>query len=81
MRGYRKMFTTLQVNGHAGPMVLLDGQTSESDLELAAQITARYSQGRNFDTVNVTITDTQSHCRELTVTPMPEQSILKEWYL
>ncbi len=81
MQGYRKMFTTLRVDGHAGPMVLLDGKADDSDLELAAQITARYSQGRSFDTVNVTITDTQGHCREMTVTPMPEQSILKEWYL
>ncbi len=81
MQGYRKMFTHLQVNGHAGPMVLLDGQTSESDLELAAQITARYSQGRNLDTVNVIITDKTGNCSEITITPMPEKLIRKEWYI
>ncbi len=41
---------------HPGPLVLIDGTLSEQDCWLAAQITARYSQGREAEQVEVKMT-------------------------
>ncbi len=81
MQGYRKMFTHLRVDGHAGPLVLLDGKADDDDLHIAAQITARYSQGRDEEKVNVIITDKNGNFREITVKPLASQAIPEEWYL
>lgn len=55
LNGYRRMYTYLDSVSHPGPMTLIDGQVDEDDLELAARIVARYSQGRNAGSVEVEV--------------------------
>jgi tRNA U34 2-thiouridine synthase MnmA/TrmU len=81
MEGYRKQFTHLQAVSHTGPLVLIEGQASEADLELAARITARYSHGRDAASVMVEINDNQSAPRRLEVQPLSNDEIPKDWYL
>ena len=53
LQGYRKQYPHIRIVSHNGPIALLDGTPDRSDIELAARIAARYSQGRTEDTVEV----------------------------
>ena len=55
LSGYRNRFTHLMAESHDGPMVLIQGEPGDGDLETAARITARYGQGRDADRVAVRI--------------------------
>ena len=57
LSGYRRQFTHLRTMSHGGPLTLVDGDVSEDDLQLAARLTARYSQGRGAESVEVEVTD------------------------
>ncbi len=81
LEGYRKRFVHLRTTSHAGPLVLIDGEVSEADLELAARLTARFSQGRDAQSVTVTSTDRQGRTRVMDVQPMSSGDIPQEWYM
>ncbi len=81
MEGYRKQFTHLQPVSHEGPLVLIEGQAGAEDLELAARITARFSQGRDAESVTVEINDNQTPARQLDVQPLHNDDIPRDWYL
>jgi tRNA U34 2-thiouridine synthase MnmA/TrmU len=83
LQGYRSQFTHLTTVSHGGPLTLLvgDQQLSTEDLMLAARVTARFSQGRDAESVSVSITPHGEQTRTLSVTPMPTQSIPESWYL
>jgi tRNA-specific 2-thiouridylase len=77
--GYRKQFIHLFATSHPGPLVLLDGEPGEADLELAARITARYSQGKMAEAVTVEIHFPGGESRTLEVAPLPPTELKKEW--
>jgi len=81
MQGYRKQYPHLKTTSHGGPLALLDGIPSEDDVELAARIVARYSQGKNAEQVELEFTDLEGNTRELSVAPMPAHDIPKSWIL
>lgn len=81
LEGYRKQFTHLHTVSHKGPLVLLDGQLEEGDLELAARITARFSQGRGADQVRVEVTEQGGEPHQLDVAPLPSEEISDHWYV
>lgn len=81
LEGYRYRFTHLRPLSHLGPLVLVDGVVSTLDLELAAQITARFSQGRDADQVRVHIAENGGNQYELDVKPIPSEHIPQEWYI
>lgn len=59
---------TLQVVDHGSPLTLLDPDASEDDLQRAAELTARYSQGRDEPSVRVQLS-MDGEEREIEVTP------------
>jgi len=81
LHGYRKQYTHLFTTSHKGPLVLIDGKIEEDELELAAQITARFSQGRNADKVDVEIHTLAGESLVRQVTPIAGEAIPREWYL
>lgn len=81
LQGYRKQYANLKTTSHAGPLALIDGTLAEGDLELAARIVARYSQGKMADSVDLEYQDLQGMVRELTVRPLPAHEMPKEWLL
>ena len=81
LSGYRKVYSSLKTTSHAGPLVMIDGEVSDEDLELAARITARYSQGRTADTVELEYTTKDGENRSLTVAPMPVSEIPESWHV
>ncbi|MEJ2060234.1 MAG: tRNA (5-methylaminomethyl-2-thiouridylate)-methyltransferase [Gammaproteobacteria bacterium] len=82
LEGYRKLFTHIRTLSHGGPLVLIDGHDlSAEDLMLAARITARFSQGKNAENVEVAITPQGEEARKLQVRPLPASEVAESWYL
>jgi len=81
MRGYRKQYPSLVITSHGGPWTLIDGELSEDDLMLSAQIVARYSQGRDAEQVDFDYINTNGDVRPLSVRPMHPDDIDKAWVL
>jgi tRNA-specific 2-thiouridylase len=80
LQGYRKQFLHLQALSHPGALALVDGAQTEDDLQLAAQIAARYSQGRDTEKVQVQIVQGNSE-RLVWVKPLRADEISESWYL
>jgi len=82
MRGYRSQFTYLYPTSHGGPLTLIDGSPTDEDLDLAARIVARFSQGRNAEKVTLEVVREHNQPAQVVqVTPMPADDIPEEWYI
>jgi tRNA U34 2-thiouridine synthase MnmA/TrmU len=80
LEGYRHRFPHIRTLSHAGPLTLLDGDgLTDDDLRLAARITARYSQGRDEESVEVSVTRKDSGTSILRVAPLPPDEIKAAW--
>lgn len=80
MEGYRKQFPHIRTQC-PGPLVLVDGEPSEADLELAARIAARFSKEKNAESVGVEITDKAGVTKTMRVKPMGPNEIPEEWHV
>jgi tRNA U34 2-thiouridine synthase MnmA/TrmU len=81
LEGYRKQFVHMIPVSHTGPLVLLDGEISPDDIELAARLTARFSQGRDAAQVTVEVNQTGGASHTIEVVPLPVNQIPADWYL
>lgn len=79
--GYQHEFTTLRTRSHGGPVALIDGSPDGGDLELAARIVARYSQGRDAEEVELHVTRPDGSSQALTVAPLPPAEMREEWHV
>ena len=81
LQGYRKQFVNLETVSHPGPLALIDGETSEEDIQLAARLVARYSKGRGDDRVELQVSGPDGVSHRLTVVPLSAEEIPESWYL
>jgi hypothetical protein len=81
LEGYRKRFVHMLPTSHTGPLVLLDGEISPDDIELAARLTARFSQGRDADRVTIEVHGKIAATHSLDVVPLPTDEIPAGWYI
>ncbi len=81
LEGYRKRFVHLLPVSHVGPLVLLDGEVGADDIEFAARLAARFSKGRDADSVTVEVNDNENPAHIIRVTPMAVDDIPVDWYL
>ena len=81
LEGYRKRFVHMIPTSHTGPLVLLDGEISAADIELAARLTARFSQGRDAEQVTIEVKPIDADVRRLDVVPLTADEIPAGWYL
>lgn len=81
LEGYRKQFVHMRALHHEGPLALLDGAPNEDDIALAARLVCRFGKGRDAETVDVLVTDTQGVSRTLSVAPLPAEAVPQAWYL
>ena len=81
LSGYRKHYPSLSMISHGGPLALLDGEVDAEDVELAARIVGRYSQGRDADEVELEYRTCDGKKRPLRVRPMLSDDIPCEWLL
>jgi len=70
----------IEVVSHGGPLTLVEPGASENDLQLAAALTARYSQGREAPAVRVRLLSPAGESREEEVIPAPEGTG-EEWMI
>ena len=69
------------MTSHGGPLTLVDGELSADDLQLAARIVARYSQGRMEPEVEMEYIETSGHVQPLKVVPLGPTDVKPEWML
>ncbi len=81
LEGYRKRFTHLRCTSHKGPLVLVDGEASDQDLELAARMVGRFGQGRHAEQVEVEAQRPGGAVLHFQVAPLPASEIPAEWYV
>lgn len=81
LQGYKKEFINMNCASHKGPLAMIDGEPSEEDLLLAAQLTARYGQGRDAEFVDVTIREKDGVERLVTVKPIKADQIPLQWMI
>ncbi len=81
LEGYRKRFINIIPTSHTGPLVLIDGEPGADDIELAARLTARFSQGRDAGRVTVAVKQLDGMTQTLDVIPMPSDEIPENWYV
>ena len=81
LTGYKKTFLSLHPTSHKGPLALIDGQVEPKDIELAAQIVARYSQGRDAPLVSLAVDFPDGVSKTFRVEPMPADSIAASWHV
>ena len=81
MEGYRKQFVSMRCYSHTGPLVLLDGDVSDDDINLAARITARFSKGKSESQVSVEVTQKNGDKSVIDVAPMAASDMPEEWYV
>lgn len=81
LEGYRNRFIALRPVSHEGPLCLVDGQPTGADLQLAARVLARYSQGRCAERVEVSVDQPDGTGEVLTVQPLPPHEIPATWHV
>lgn len=81
LNGYRQRYTHIRTLSHEGPTALLEGHADNTDLKLAAQVVARFSQGRMAPSVKVHVTVTNGETRTLDVVPLSNNEIPASWYI
>jgi len=81
LKGYRKRYQHMHASSHRGPLVLIDGEPNEDDLQLAARLTARFGKGRTDNEVTVALHDLSDQVTEYKVAPFAADDIPQEWYL
>lgn len=81
LQGYKRRYPQLRVTSHGGPLTLIDGELSADDLQLAARIVARYSQGKKEPVVEMEYIDSSGHVRPMKVAPLGQLDVKQEWML
>jgi tRNA U34 2-thiouridine synthase MnmA/TrmU len=81
LQGYKNQFVSIKTVSHGGPLTLVDGEPTESDLTLAAEITARFGQGKNADEVELMIRQKDGTEQTVKVKAMSPSKIPKKWYV
>jgi len=82
LSGYRRQFQTIRTVSHGGPLALIEGAALDAEqLELACAITARFSQGRGADSVEVEFSDHGQESQSIRVKPLRADQIDPAWVI
>ena len=81
LEGYRKQFIHLRCESHAGPLTLIDGTPNAADIEQAARIAARYTQGRDAVEVTMSVHHPDGVSEVLTVAPYAPHEMPESWHV
>ncbi len=82
LSGYKRQFQTITTVSHAGPLVLIEGEQLDSQqLELACAITARYSKGRDAESVELCFSDRERESHRIHVKPLSAEQIQQDWVI
>ena len=80
LSGYKKQFQSIKTVSHAGPLTLIEGDKLDAQqIQLACAITARFSKGRDAESVEVVFSDADRSSQQIHIKPLAE--IQPEWYI
>lgn len=81
LEGYRNQYINLYPTSCNGPLALIDGKPNSQDLEIAAKILARYSQGRDQNIVDIEVKLNKNDVQKLSAEPFLHDDIKKSWMI
>ena len=81
LEGYKNTYISLTPSSHQGPFAIIDGKAGAADIELAARIVGRYSQGREASSFSATARLPDGSEQAITVTPLASADIPEAWYV
>ncbi len=82
LHGYRNQYQSIWTSSHPGPLALIEGEPlDEQQLQLAGAITARFSKGRDADTVELVYSNRDRDSRTIRVKPLDAKQIEPDWVL
>ena len=82
LSGYRHLFQSIKTVSHPGPLTLIEGEPLDADaIELACAITARFSKGRDADSVELLFSDRERSTRSIRVKPLSAEQIRQDWII
>jgi hypothetical protein len=81
LEGYRNQYANLYPTSCKGPIALIDGEPNQADIKIATKILARYSQGREQESVDVEVKLTLGVVQKFSVKPMGIDEIPKDWFI
>jgi len=80
LSGYKKQFQSIKTVSHAGPLTLVEGEKLDArQIELACAITARFSQGRDAESVELLFSDQDQGSQQIHIKPLAD--IQQDWYI
>ncbi len=80
LSGYKKQFQSIKTVSHAGPLTLIEGEKLDAQqIELACSITARYSKGRDAESVEMVFSDRDQSSQHIHIRPLAD--IEQDWYI
>jgi tRNA-specific 2-thiouridylase len=80
LSGYKKQFQSIKTVSHAGPLTLIEGDKLDAQqIQLACAITARFSKGRDAESVEVVFSDQDRSSQQIHIKPLAD--IQPEWYI
>ncbi len=81
LEGYRNQYTNLYPISCNGPLAIIDGKPTQEDLQLAAKVVARYSQGREENNVEIEVKLDNGIIQKISVVPFKADEINKDWLI
>jgi len=81
LKGYKQEYPIIVPLSHKGPVAIVDGTPNETDLRFAARIAARFSQGKDTNSVTLSITSPGKGSQNVAVTPLKPKQMQKHWYV
>ena len=82
LSGYKNQFQSINTVSHPGPLALIEGEPlDDSQVELACAITARFSKGRDADSVELRFSNGGQGSRSVHVKPLPADQIKQDWII
>lgn len=82
LHGYKRQFQSISTLSHPGPLALVEGERLDAlQLELACAITARFSKGRDADSVELLYSDHGGDSQTLRVRPLTPKQIRRDWII
>ncbi len=82
LSGYKKQFQSIKTINYAGPLALIEGaELNEEQIKLACAIIARFSKGKNADSVELTYSPAGGDPRTIHVKALAAHEVPQDWYL
>lgn len=81
LEGYKNTFISLASSSHPGPLAIIDGRADDADVELAARIVGRYSQGREAATFSVDVRLPDGTTHTLHTSPLGADELPAQWHV